>query len=228
MRAEAKLSAADLAGRPCPHRRTRSSLQHPGGPRREIWRRCHLIVTFTRTSSRKMVQLRGFEPLTFCMPYRPGPSPDRARRRPVWRLPAATAAGRRLLSAGAWRRWLPTWLPAKSLAGLILERVRDDSRARGDSAASGPPCHGLRGPFSPLADPLPAAASGPAGATANPPPCPHIGRQRVTELLGMRGVQVDLIIRGIQPEPDRPLSGAAVDVIDEQGLHLLTAAPFLR
>jgi hypothetical protein len=75
--------------------------------------------------------------------------------------------------------------------------------------------------FSPLADPLPAAASGPAGATANPPPCPHIGRQRVTELLGMRGVQVDLIIRGIQPEPDRPLSGAAVDVIDEQGLHLL-------
>ena len=35
MRAEAKLSLADLAGRSCPHRWTRSGLQHPGGPRRE-------------------------------------------------------------------------------------------------------------------------------------------------------------------------------------------------
>jgi hypothetical protein len=70
VRAEAKLSLADLAGRPCPHRWTRSGLQHPGGPRREIRHRCHLIVTSTRTSTRKMVELRGFEPLTFCMPYK--------------------------------------------------------------------------------------------------------------------------------------------------------------
>jgi hypothetical protein len=47
----------------------RSGPQHPGGPRREIRRRCHLIVTFTRTGERKIVKLRGFEPLTFCMPY---------------------------------------------------------------------------------------------------------------------------------------------------------------
>jgi hypothetical protein len=37
----------------------------------------------------------------------------------------------------------------------------------------------------------------------------------------MLGVQVDLILRAIQPEADRTFSGAAVDVIDEQGLYLL-------
>jgi hypothetical protein len=36
----------------------------------KIRRRCHLIVTSNRTSTRKMVELRGFEPLTFCMPYK--------------------------------------------------------------------------------------------------------------------------------------------------------------
>src|SRR5277367_6470087 len=59
------------------------------------------------------------------------------------------------------------------------------------------------------------AASGSVGATANPPPSPHVGRQRVPQLLGMLGVQVDLILRAIQPEADRAFSGAAVDVIDE-------------
>jgi hypothetical protein len=113
---------AELAGFPCPHRQARSGLLHPGGLRRKIRRRCHLIVTYTRTSTRKMVELRGFKPLTFCMPYRAGPSPDRAGRRLTWRLPAATVAGRSLLSAGAWRHWLPTWLPARSLAGLMFER----------------------------------------------------------------------------------------------------------
>jgi hypothetical protein len=76
VRAEAKLSLADLAGRSCPHRWARSGLQHAGGPRREIRRRCHLIVTTTRTSTRKMVELRGFEPLTFCMPCMPVTSDD--------------------------------------------------------------------------------------------------------------------------------------------------------
>jgi hypothetical protein len=37
----------------------------------------------------------------------------------------------------------------------------------------------------------------------------------------MLGVQVDLILGTVQPEPDRVLGGAAVDVIDEQGLHFL-------
>jgi len=35
----------------------------------KIRRRCHLIVTFDRTSTRKIVEIRGFEPLTFCMPF---------------------------------------------------------------------------------------------------------------------------------------------------------------
>jgi len=61
---------AELAGRSCPHRWTRSGLLHPGGLRRENRRRCHLIVTSTRTSTRKIVELRGFEPLTFCMPHK--------------------------------------------------------------------------------------------------------------------------------------------------------------
>jgi len=55
---------AELAGRSSPHRWPRSGLLHPSGPRR----RCHLIVTSTRTNARKTVELRGFEPLTFCMP----------------------------------------------------------------------------------------------------------------------------------------------------------------
>ena len=67
-----------------------------------------------------------------------------------------------------------------------------------------------------------AAASGPAGATANPPPSPYVGRQRVPQLLGVLGVEVDLILGAVQPEADRPLGGAAVDVIDEQGLYLLS------
>jgi hypothetical protein len=34
----------------------------------------HPVVTFTRMSARKTVELRGFEPLTFCMPYKSLPS----------------------------------------------------------------------------------------------------------------------------------------------------------
>jgi len=71
------------------------------------------------------------------------------------------------------------------------------------------------------------SAGGSAGATANPPPSPHIGRQRVPQLLRMLGVQVDLILRAVQPEADRALRGAAVQIIDEQGRTFwATAAPF--
>jgi hypothetical protein len=107
---------AELAGRSCPHRWARSGLLHPGGRRRKFRHRCHLIVTSTRTSTRKNVELRGFEPLTFCMPYRGDSSPDRAGRRPAWRLPAVTMAGCGLMLPGACRCWLPTWLPGNSLA----------------------------------------------------------------------------------------------------------------
>jgi hypothetical protein len=77
--------------------------------------------------------------------------------------------------------------------------------------------------FNPLAGPLRSPRAGrPTGATADPPPSPHVGRQRVPQLLGMLGVQVDLVLRAVQPEADRTLCGAAVQVVDEQGLHFLS------
>jgi hypothetical protein len=56
--------------------------------------------------------------------------------------------------------------------------------------------------FSPLAAPPAPASGGPTGPTTDPPPSPHIGRQRVPQLLGMLGVQVDLIFL----QPARPMS----------------------
>ena len=73
--------------------------------------------------------------------------------------------------------------------------------------------------FSPLAGPLRAPRAG-RREHAYPAPSPHVGRQRVTQLLGMRGVQVDLVLRAVQSETDRALRSAAVQVIDEQGLYL--------
>ena len=74
------------------------------------------------------VELRGFEPLTSCMPYRPVPSLDGARCLPACRLPAMTVAVCGLMSPGAWRRWLPTWLPANPLARLTLPANRTQGR----------------------------------------------------------------------------------------------------
>jgi hypothetical protein len=34
------------------------------------------------------------------------------------------------------------------------------------------------------------------------------------------GVQVDLILGAVQPEPDRAFGLAAIEVVDEQGLYL--------
>jgi hypothetical protein len=76
------------------------------------------------------VELRGFEPLTFCMPYRPEPSLDGAGRRRASRLPAVILARCGLRLPGACRRWLPTWLPGKSLAALTSGQVEE---------AAGPP-----------------------------------------------------------------------------------------
>jgi hypothetical protein len=36
------------------------------------------------------------------------------------------------------------------------------------------------------------------------------------------GVQVDLVLGAVQPEPDGTLGGATVEVIDEQDLYLLS------
>ena len=68
------------------------------------------------------MELRGFEPLTSCMPYRPGPSPGGAGRGPAWALPATIVAGRSPVRPDAWRRWLPTWLPGfNPLAALTSD-----------------------------------------------------------------------------------------------------------
>jgi hypothetical protein len=49
-----------------------------------------------------------------------------------------------------------------------------------------------------------------------------VGCQRIPQLLGMPGVQIDLILDAIQAETGRSLSGAPIKVIDEQGLYLLS------
>ena len=76
---------------------------------------CHFFIEHVHE---KIVELREFETLTSCMPCRPDPSPDGARRRPACRSPAKTLARCGLVSPGSCRRWLPSWLPANSLAAL--------------------------------------------------------------------------------------------------------------
>ena len=59
------------------------------------------------------------------------------------------------------------------------------------------------------------AAAGPAGSIDVP-------GQRIPQFPGVPSVQVDLILGAVQPEPDGTLLCAAVDVIAEQGLDLLS------
>jgi hypothetical protein len=60
---------AELAGCSAPHRRTRPRILHSDGLRRGNPASLSLdCLFFTRMSKRKIVELRGFEPLTSCMP----------------------------------------------------------------------------------------------------------------------------------------------------------------
>jgi hypothetical protein len=126
---------AELAGRSGPHCWAPSGLPHPGELRREnpapLSLDCHF---YSNEYTKNAVELRGFEPLTFCMPYRPGLSLDVAGRRPAWRLPAITMAGCGLTLPGACRRWLPTWLPGNSSAAPTSGRP---NRAAGAPEAGG-------------------------------------------------------------------------------------------
>jgi hypothetical protein len=101
---------------------TRAGVFHPrrpgAGSPAPLSLDCHFLA---RTGIQKSVELRGFEPLTSCMPYRPRPSLSVAWHRLASRLAAAIMARRGLTSPGSCRHWLPTWLPAKSLAPLMLE-----------------------------------------------------------------------------------------------------------
>ncbi len=65
--------------------------------------------------------MAGFEPAASCSQIRFRGSPDSAGCRPVCRSPVTTAAERRRAWAGTWRRWLPRWLPAISLAWLMFD-----------------------------------------------------------------------------------------------------------
>src|SRR5208282_147346 len=68
-----------------------------------------------------------------------------------------------------------------------------------------------------------AAATGRlAGAAAGPAGSIDVPGQRIPQLPGVPGIQVDLILGAVQPEADGTLGGGAVDVIDEQGLDLLS------
>src|SRR5215471_11578422 len=74
------------------------------------------------------------------------------------------------------------------------------------------------GPFADLGavdaiGPCPAPAPGrPPRTASGPPRRPHVARQRIPQRLGVLGVQVDLILGAVQPEPDSSLSLAAIEV----------------
>src|SRR5207249_851505 len=67
-----------------------------------------------------------------------------------------------------------------------------------------------------------AAAGWRAGAAADPAGSIDVPGQRIPQFPGVPGVQVDLILGAVQPEADGTLGDAAVEVIDEQGLYLLS------
>ena len=69
----------------------------------------------------------------------------------------------------------------------------------------------------------PASAPGwPPRTTPGPPRSLHIASQRIPQRLGMLGVQINLILATVQPEPDSAFGLAAIEVVDEQGLYLLS------
>jgi hypothetical protein len=68
--------------------------------------------------------------------------------------------------------------------------------------------------FASVASWPPGAAPGSAGGS-------HVACQCVPQLLGMGGVQVDLIVGAVQSEADGTVGLAAIEVVDEEGLDLL-------
>src|SRR5580692_11498844 len=68
---------------------------------------------------------------------------------------------------------------------------------------------------------LAAAADWPPCTAAGPAGCADVACHCITERLGMFGVQVNLVLGPVQAEADRAFCGAAVKVVDEQGLHSL-------
>jgi len=68
--------------------------------------------------------------------------------------------------------------------------------------------------FSPLAGPW-RAPRRPPGSAAGPPGGTCVAGQGIPQLLGVPGVQADLVLRAVQAETDGSVGGTAVKVIDE-------------
>src|SRR5271154_6331813 len=87
-------------------------------------------------------------------------------------------------------------------------RLRPLTNLRGIKAAGCRPAPGPRGP---------------PGRAATAPSCGvNVPSQRLPQLFGVLCVQVDLVLRTIQRKTDGSLCLATIDVIDEQGLYLLS------
>src|ERR1700759_5052772 len=62
----------------------------------------------------------------------------------------------------------------------------------------------------------------PGGPAPGPPGRADVGRQCLTQRLGVTGIQVDLVLGAVQPETDCPFGLTSVEVIDEHSLYLLS------
>src|SRR5260370_31676737 len=67
----------------------------------------------------------------------------------------------------------------------------------------------------------PASGPGrPPATAARPPGAAHVTRQRTSQLPGMPGAQIDLVLRAVQPEADGAVGVTAITVIDQLDLYL--------
>ena len=74
------------------------------------------------------VELRGLEPLTPCLQSKVQPSLNVAWHRRKRRSPVVIPAGFGWVSPGAWRHWLPTWLPNAVSSAKSCNRGRAADR----------------------------------------------------------------------------------------------------
>src|SRR5260370_18601525 len=69
----------------------------------------------------------------------------------------------------------------------------------------------------------PASGPGrPPATAARPPGAPPVPPQRASQLRGMPGAQIDLVLRAVQPEADGAVGVTAIKVIDQLDLYLLS------
>src|SRR5690349_10105589 len=66
------------------------------------------------------------------------------------------------------------------------------------------------------------APSWPPGTASGSTRGLHVACQCIPQCLGMLGVQINLILGAVQSEPDSAFGLTAIEVVDEQGLYLLS------